>query len=76
VAGIAATSRIGRTTRRTAMSLGDRIHNAAERLHGKGKKAAGEATGDRRMRAEGKGRAIRADLKQAGEKFRHAFKRH
>ncbi|CAN7521665.1 CsbD family protein [Arthrobacter sp. LjRoot78] len=58
------------------MGLGDRIHNAAERLHGKGKKAAGEATGDRRMRAEGKGRAIRADLKQAGEKFRHAFKRH
>ncbi|KQR81131.1 CsbD-like protein [Arthrobacter sp. Leaf337] len=58
------------------MSLGDRIHNAAERLHGKGKKAAGEASGDRRMRAEGKGRAIRADLKQAGEKFRHAFKRH
>ncbi|MEO5319639.1 CsbD family protein [Arthrobacter sp. CC3] len=58
------------------MGLGDRIHNAAERLHGKGKKAAGEVSGDRRMRAEGKGRAIRADLKQAGEKFRHAFKRH
>lgn len=58
------------------MGLGDRIHNAAERLHGKGKKAAGEASGDRRMRAEGKGRAIMADLKQAGEKFRHAFKRH
>ncbi|MFF1384147.1 CsbD family protein [Arthrobacter sp. NPDC058288] len=58
------------------MGLGDRIHNAAERLHGKGKKAAGEAGGNRRMRAEGKGQAIRADLKQAGEKFRHAFKRH
>ncbi|KIS26020.1 CsbD-like protein [Arthrobacter sp. SPG23] len=58
------------------MGLGDRIHNAAERLHGKGKKAAGEASGNRRMRAEGKGQAIRADLKQAGEKFRHAFKRH
>jgi uncharacterized protein YjbJ (UPF0337 family) len=58
------------------MGLGDRIHNAAERLHGKGKKASGEVSGDRRMRAEGKGRAIRADLKQAGEKFRHAFKRH
>ncbi|MEK0156295.1 CsbD family protein [Arthrobacter oryzae] len=58
------------------MGLGDRIHNAAERLHGKGRKAAGEATGDRRMKAEGRGRAIKADLKQAGEKFRHAFRRH
>ncbi|CAN7549718.1 uncharacterized protein YjbJ (UPF0337 family) [Arthrobacter sp. PvP102] len=58
------------------MGLGDRIHNAAERLHGKGKKAAGEASGNRRMRAEGRGQAIKADLKQAGEKFRHAFKRH
>jgi uncharacterized protein YjbJ (UPF0337 family) len=67
---------MGRTTRRTAMGLGDRIHNAAERLHGKGKKAAGDASGNRRMRAEGKGQAIKADLKQAGEKFRHAFKRH
>ncbi len=45
-------------------------------LHGKGKKAAGEASGNDRMRAEGKAQAIKADLKQAGEKFRHAFKRH
>jgi uncharacterized protein YjbJ (UPF0337 family) len=58
------------------MGLGDRIHNAAEKLHGKGKKAAGEASGNYRMRAEGKGREVRADLKQAGEKIKHAFKRH
>lgn len=58
------------------MGLGDRIHNAAERLHGKGKKAAGEISGDDRMRAEGKARVVRADLKQAGDKIRHAFKRH
>lgn len=58
------------------MGLGDRIHNAAEKLHGKGKKAAGEASGSYRMRAEGKGREVKADLKQAGEKIRHAFKRH
>jgi uncharacterized protein YjbJ (UPF0337 family) len=58
------------------MGLDDRIHNAAEKLHGKGKKAAGEASGNERMRAEGKGRAVKADLKQAGEKIRHAFKRH
>lgn len=58
------------------MGLGDRIHNAAERLHGKGKKAAGEISGDDRMRVEGKARVVRADLKQAGDKIRHAFKRH
>jgi uncharacterized protein YjbJ (UPF0337 family) len=58
------------------MGLGDRIHNAAEKLHGKGKKAAGEASGNDRMRAEGKAREVKADLKQAGEKLRHAFKRH
>jgi uncharacterized protein YjbJ (UPF0337 family) len=58
------------------MGLGDRIHNAAEKLHGKGKKAAGEASGNERMRAAGKGREVKADLKQAGEKIRHAFKRH
>ena len=58
------------------MGFGDRIHNAAERLHGKGKKTAGEVSGNDRMRAEGKARAGRADLKQAGEKIRHAFKRH
>jgi uncharacterized protein YjbJ (UPF0337 family) len=62
--------------RRTAMGLGDRIHNAADRLHGKGKKATGEAGGNYRMRAEGKGHGLRADFKQAGEKIRHAFKRH
>ncbi|MDQ0676805.1 uncharacterized protein YjbJ (UPF0337 family) [Arthrobacter pascens] len=58
------------------MGLGDRIHNAADRLHGKGKKPAGEAGGNYRMRAEGKGHGLRADFKQAGEKIRHAFKRH
>jgi uncharacterized protein YjbJ (UPF0337 family) len=66
----------GRTARRTAMGMGDRIHNAAERLHGKGMKAAGELSGNDRMRAEGKGRVVRANLKQAGEKIKHAFKRH
>lgn len=58
------------------MSLGDRIHNASERLHGKGKKAAGEVSGNDRMQAEGKARAVRADLKQAAERIKHAFKRH
>jgi uncharacterized protein YjbJ (UPF0337 family) len=58
------------------MGLGDKIHNAAEKLHGKGKRAAGQVTGDERMKAEGKGRQVRADLKQAGEKIKDAFKKH
>lgn len=58
------------------MGLGDKIHNAAEKLHGKGKAAAGQATGNDRMKAEGKGRQVRADLKQAGEKIKDAFRKH
>ncbi|MDQ0620023.1 uncharacterized protein YjbJ (UPF0337 family) [Arthrobacter globiformis] len=58
------------------MGLGDKIHNAAEKLHGKSKEAAGRATGDNRLRAEGRERHIRADLKQAGEKIKDAFRRH
>ena len=38
------------------MGLGDKIDNAAEKLGGKGKEAAGEATGDDSLKAEGKTR--------------------
>ncbi|WP_427175184.1 CsbD family protein [Arthrobacter sp. 92] len=58
------------------MGWGNKIHNAAEKLHGKGKATAGGATGNERMRAEGKGRQVRADLKQAGEKIKDAFRKH
>lgn len=58
------------------MGLGDKIHNAAEKLRGKGQEATGEATGNDRLKAEGKGHQIKADLKQAGEKVKDAFKKH
>lgn len=58
------------------MGLGDKIHNAAEKLHGRSKEAAGRATGDERLRSEGRARHLRADLKQAGEKIKDAFRRH
>jgi uncharacterized protein YjbJ (UPF0337 family) len=58
------------------MGLGDKIHNAAEKLHGRSKEGAGRATGDERLRSEGRARHIRADLKQAGEKIKDAFRRH
>jgi uncharacterized protein YjbJ (UPF0337 family) len=58
------------------MGLGDKIHNAAEKLHGRSKEAAGRATGNERLRAEGRGLHLRADLKQAGEKIKDAFRKH
>ena len=57
------------------MGLDDKIKNAAENLGGKGKEATGEATGDDRLRAEGKGDQAKSDLKQAGEKVKDAFKK-
>ena len=56
------------------MGLDDKIGNAAEKLGGKGKEAAGEATGDDRLKAEGQTDQAKGDLKQAGEKVKDAFK--
>ena len=56
------------------MGLDDKIGNAAEKLGGKGKEAAGEATGDDRLRAEGQSDQALGDLKQAGEMVKDAFK--
>lgn len=56
------------------MGLDDKIENTAEKLGGKGKEAAGEATGDQGLKAEGKRDQAKADLKQAGEKVKDAFK--
>jgi uncharacterized protein YjbJ (UPF0337 family) len=53
------------------MGLGDKIENAAEKAGGKGKEAAGNATGDESLKADGQ---AKGDLKQAGEKVKDAFK--
>lgn len=58
------------------MGMGDKIHNAAAKLTGKSKEATGKATGNDHLRAEGKGDQIKADLKQAAEKVKDAFKKH
>ena len=55
------------------MGLDDKIGNAAEKLGGKGKEAAGSATGDESLKAEGQ--ADQANLKQAGENVKDAFKK-
>jgi uncharacterized protein YjbJ (UPF0337 family) len=56
------------------MGLDDKIENAGEKLGGNAKEAAGKATGDERLEAEGKGDQTKADIKQAGEKIKDAFK--
>jgi uncharacterized protein YjbJ (UPF0337 family) len=57
------------------MGLDDKIKNTADKLGGKGKEAAGEASGDESLKAEGKGDQAKSDLKQAGEKVKDAFKK-
>jgi len=56
------------------MGLDDKISNAAEDLAGKAKEAVGKVTGNERLEAEGELEQSKADLKQAGEKIKDAFK--
>lgn len=56
------------------MGLDDKIANKADDLGGKAKEAAGKATDNERLEAEGKGDQTKSDLKQAGEKVKDAFK--
>jgi uncharacterized protein YjbJ (UPF0337 family) len=57
------------------MGLDDRIGNAAEKLGGKGKETAGDASGDVSLKAEGQTDQTKSDLKQAGENVKDAFKK-
>lgn len=52
----------------------DKMSNMAEDLTGKAKEATGKVTDDQSMEAEGKADQSKADLKQAGEKVKDAFK--
>jgi uncharacterized protein YjbJ (UPF0337 family) len=56
------------------MGLDDKISNKAEELKGQAKEASGKATDDEQLEAEGKGDKMGANLKQAGEKIKDAFK--
>jgi uncharacterized protein YjbJ (UPF0337 family) len=56
------------------MGIGDKLKNAAEEAKGKAKKKTGDATDNRDLQAEGQGEKSVADLKQAGEKAKDAFK--
>lgn len=56
------------------MGIDDKIKNAAQDAKGKVKEAWGDATDDPELQAEGKADQAAADVKQAGEKIKDAFK--
>lgn len=55
------------------MSAEDKAKNTTEDLVGKGKEAAGKATDNEKLEAEGKGDQVKANLKKAGENIKDAF---
>ena len=57
------------------MGFDDKIGNATEDMAGKAKEAAGKATDDESLEAEGQMDQSKADLNQAGEKVKDAFDR-
>lgn len=57
------------------MGLGDKLENAAEGATGKAKEAAGKATNDEELQAEGRKDQVTSDIKKAGEKIKDAFDR-
>ena len=56
------------------MSATDKIKNKIDDTTGKAKEALGSATGDKSTEREGKADQSKADLKDAGEKVKDAFK--
>ena len=57
------------------MSFIDKAKDAAQKLMGEGKQAAGEHTDNPDMAADGQKDQVAGDLKQAGEKVKDAFKK-
>lgn len=56
------------------MSGIDKAKNKLEELGGQGKEAAGKATDDKDLQAEGQADQASGNLKQAGEKVKDIFK--
>jgi uncharacterized protein YjbJ (UPF0337 family) len=56
------------------MSALDKAKNKVEDLGGQAKEAGGKATGDKSTENEGKADQVKANLKDAGEKVKDAFK--
>ena len=56
------------------MGLDDKMRNSAEEAGGKLKETVGDATDNERLEAEGKADQFGANMKQAGEDVKDAFK--
>ena len=56
------------------MGTSDKMQNSAENAMGEAKEKFGKATDNQQMQAEGETDQSKADLKQAGEKVKDAFK--
>jgi uncharacterized protein YjbJ (UPF0337 family) len=56
------------------MGLDDKLKNTAEGMQGQAKEKVGDATDDQELQAEGQTDQTKANLKQAGEKVKDAFK--
>ena len=56
------------------MGTDDKLENMADEKIGEAKEAMGKATDDDDLEAEGKLDQTKADLKQAGEKVKDAFR--
>ena len=56
------------------MSIAKKIAHKAEAVKGSAKKSACWVTGNRRLRAEGRGDQIKGNTKQAGAKVKDAFR--
>jgi len=57
------------------MGLDDKIENKVDEARGKVKEGAGRATDDPALEAQGRREQAKADLKQAAEKVKDAFRR-
>jgi uncharacterized protein YjbJ (UPF0337 family) len=56
------------------MGADDKTSNKVEEIRGQAKEKVGQATGDENLERQGKTDQSKADLKQAGEKVKDAFK--
>lgn len=57
------------------MGMADKAKNAAEDLAGKAKEVIGDLTDNKDLEAEGKSDQAKADVKNAGEDVKDAFKK-
>jgi uncharacterized protein YjbJ (UPF0337 family) len=57
------------------MSAADKARNKADEIAAKAKEKIGRATGNRRIEDEGTADRAKANLKDAGEKVKDAFRR-